>query len=496
MSEQAFDIVRPNPSALIESLRAFGYSPETAIADLLDNSISAGARRIEIQFHWSGVNSSITISDDGQGMSEDQLVVAMTPGSKSPLEERAASDLGRFGLGLKTASFSQCRILTVASRKAGGSQVSRQWNLDEVERCGEWRLLHPEVTGEEIGVPCHFADGSWTVVRWTNCDRIVGTADVNDAKAQEHFHLIIERVIKHLSMTFHRFTGGKRLVISVNGNAVPRWDPFLEGNLATQNLGDERFDYLGGTAEITPFVLPHRSKLSADEYVLAGSDAGWNALQGFYVYRQNRLLVAGDWLGLKLTKEEHYKLARIRVDISNATDEQWQIDVRKSVAVPPAELRPELRRVAFAARLKAVEVYRHRGKAIARKAAGGVKLVWMQRRRDGKIHYEIDREHPAVFAALSNPSQGNISALIRVIEETIPVPQISITASESPEEHAAPLEGTSPKQVIELASTFYEIFRRGGQNHREAVNAILLMDPFHLYPELPEDLDKLEEKSF
>ena len=125
----------------------------------------------------------------------------------------------------------------------------------------------------------------------------------------------------------------------INDRAVDQWDPFLEGNPARQVLGVERIHYAGGDVEVNPFVLPHRSKLTEEDFRLAGGARGWNDLQGFYVYRQERLLVAGDWLGLRFTKEEHYKLARIRVDIPNSTDEEWQIDVRKSVAIPPAEVR-------------------------------------------------------------------------------------------------------------------------------------------------------------
>lgn len=496
MSDLAFEIIEPNPSALIESLRAFGYSPQTAIADLVDNSISAGANRVEIDFYWAGFNSSITIADNGAGMSEAQLISAMTPGDRSPLDERAPSDLGRFGLGLKTASFSQCRVLTVTSKTEKQSPVSRQWDLDEVERSREWRLLKPSSLSQNFDLVERLSSPSWTVVEWTRCDRVVGQQETNDDKGQQHFHSVIEKVMKHLSEIFHRFIGGKRLEIRVNGNLVPRWDPYLESNPATQNLGDELLTYSRGMVRVTPFVLPHRSKLTTEEFELAGSDAGWNDLQGFYVYRQNRLLVRGNWLGLRLTKDEHYKLARIRIDISNATDEQWQIDVRKSNAVPPTELTSQLQRIALATRSRAVEVYRHRGKAITKRAAGGVKMLWAQRRRDGKIRYEIDREHPAVHAALSHPSQRNISALIRVVEETIPVPQISITSSEKSDEHAAPLEGVSPKQVTELATTFYEIFRRNGQDHSEALDSVLLTDPFHLYPEVPEDLAKLEKRDY
>ena len=100
----------PIPSALVNSLRAFGYALDTAVADLIDNSITAHARRIDIRFDWNSGAPRISLTDDGDGMPEIELVAALRLGAINPAELRAADDLGRFGLGLKTASFSQARV--------------------------------------------------------------------------------------------------------------------------------------------------------------------------------------------------------------------------------------------------------------------------------------------------------------------------------------------------------------------------------------------------
>src|SRR5579872_5411751 len=123
-----FDIVAPDASAMIESLRAFGYDLPTAIADLIDNSISAGAKNVWLNFRWNGPDSFISVADDGCGMSRTTLINAMRAGSRSPLDPRTPADLGRFGLGLKTASFSQCRRLTVASKEKKNSTCIRRWD--------------------------------------------------------------------------------------------------------------------------------------------------------------------------------------------------------------------------------------------------------------------------------------------------------------------------------------------------------------------------------
>jgi hypothetical protein len=141
-STQEYDIVPPEPAALIESLRSVGYTLPAAVADIIDNSIAAGAKNIHITFHWAGKDSYVFILDDGCGMSKDELKNAMRPGSRNPLEEREPKDLGRFGLGLKTASLSQCRNLCVASKPAKGSLNARTWDLDALANSPDWRLLH------------------------------------------------------------------------------------------------------------------------------------------------------------------------------------------------------------------------------------------------------------------------------------------------------------------------------------------------------------------
>ena len=103
----------PEASSMIETFRAIGYSIEAAVADIIDNSISARAKNIWINFEWEGSETWLAVKDDGSGMNNDELVQAMRPDSKNPLDDRSTKDLGRFGLGLKTASFSQCRLLSV-----------------------------------------------------------------------------------------------------------------------------------------------------------------------------------------------------------------------------------------------------------------------------------------------------------------------------------------------------------------------------------------------
>lgn len=484
-----FDRVDPDPAALIESLRAFGYTPEAAVADLIDNSITAKSKKIWIEFDWAGADSRIAIGDDGTGMTEPVLVNAMRPGSTSPSETRDAHDLGRFGLGLKTASFSQCRQLTVISKAKRGRLHARRWDLDEVVRTHEWRLIrgHDEEADDLAKRLDHQPNG--TVVVWQRLDHVVGNADPEDEGAHRRFLELARSIKAHLAMTFHRYMGTRAgLAIELNGHPLPPWDPFLSGHRARQVLPAEKLPFGAGEVAVQPFVLPHRSKLSGDDFEMAGGERGWNSLQGFYVYRNRRLLVAGDWLGLGIQKEEHYKLARIQVDITNDMDLSWQIDVRKSMARPPGALREELRRIARATRSRAVEVYRHRGKAITRRQQSGLVPMWEQRLRHGKITYHVNRDHPVVEAAMSEPSKIAVRALLSLVEETVPVPLISISNAERPEQQAAPFEGETGK-VAALAVTLYDRFRGRGMNHEVAKLRTLATDPFQYFPELVEVLD-------
>lgn len=490
LGDDDFDLADPDPAALVESLRAFGYTPESAVADLVDNSVTAKAKLVWIDFDWHGETSRIAVGDNGTGMSETALVQAMRPGSTSPRDKRSPDDLGRFGLGLKTASFSQCRHLTVITKTKRGGVHTRRWELDEVVASHEWRLMrgHPEDCADLVQRLVQQAQG--TVVIWQQLDRIVGTADLDDEAAHRRFLELARSIRAHLAMTYHRFLSKRAgMSVMVNDHEVPPWDPLLSRNGSRQVLAVEKLPLDGGTVTVQPIVLPHRSKLTAEDFELAGGERGWNSLQGFYVYRNKRLLVAGDWLGLGFQKEEHYKLARIQIDITSDMDPFWQIDVRKSMARPPGALREELRRIAKVTRARAVDVYRHRGKILAKRVEKGLVPMWQQRVRHGKVSYEVNREHPVVLEAVQNPTTKNVRALVKIVETTIPLPLIAIDNAERPEEQASPFEGVSSKQVSDLAVQTYESFRRRGIPHAAARERVLTTDPFQYFPELVEVLD-------
>ncbi len=470
--DKTFDVVPPCADNLMESLRGTGYSLQGAVSDLIDNSITAGARNVWLHFHWSGASSWASILDDGSGMSETELVNAMRIGSKNPKADRQPSDLGRFGLGLKTASISQARSLTVASRTATSCSLSiRQWDLDHLAVVGEWQLRRPHSESIRRYTKDLVDLEHGTLVIWEKMDRLVGNAASNDERARSQFLASLQSLEAHISMVFHRLmTGPRSIAIWLNGQKVAPWDPFLTDEGATQHLGAET---LGQDREVsvTPYVLPHHSRLTAQQHNAAGGPAGWNAQQGFYVYRNQRLIMPGNWLGLGFKKDEHYKLARIQVDLSNASDHDWDIDVRKSQAQPPLRLKQDLLRIAKATRSRAVAVYRNRGKTIARRDKASPTFVWQRRTRGGKVSYIVNREHPLISQALNSHSatEREFRRVIRLIEEYVPVQQIWVDMAEGDEAQGQPFESAREEEIIELIRNLYAALLKAGETHEEAL---------------------------
>lgn len=484
---EAFDIAEPHAASLAESLRAFGYELPTALADLVDNSIFAGAHNIWIHFHWDGQNSAIAVTDDGRGMNEATLLEAMRPGTRSPREIRDPKDLGRFGLGLKTASFSQCRSVTVRSRRKLSSIFTRNWDLDHVSKVNAWQLLR-QASPLAVKLSSKLDKlTQGTAVIWENLDRLTADSNTNDGKAEDHFLGRAEAVRDHLACVFHRFLQkAKPLNIFINGRTVEPWDPFLEKEPATIRQPIENLRLSGQTIEIAPFILPHLSKIDAKTHQRASGTRGWNLHQGYYIYRNERLLVAGDWLGLKGWKpEEHYKLARIRVSLPNTLDHDWEIDVTKSKASPPAKIIRELERIGLRARNVAKEIYSHRGRAINQLTGDSGKCIflWSQHDQRGQISYRLNRNHPLIEAVRqSSGDRPKLEALLKLVEQTVPVPLIMITDREKPDKTLGPFEGAKSSEISEIMEQIFASLLSGGYGRKEAFDRLRATEPFARFP--------------
>jgi hypothetical protein len=492
-----YDIAPPAAGAMIESLRAYGYTLETAIADLIDNSIAAGAKNVWLNPEWNGDGSWISILDDGIGMDEPTLVQAMRPGSQSPRQERAADDLGRFGLGLKTASFSQCRSLTVAAKTVGAPIAIRRWDLDYVSRKDEWRLLKSCRRGSEEKLAVLNTKNQGTLVLLENLDRIAGNTTVDNKKDKSRFFENIDHLRAHLAMVFHRYLDGTspRVRILIDGtdesSMIIPWSPFGARHPATQPQPEEHLTMPDGHIPVQGFILPHKDRMTEKDYAAMAGPTGWNEQQGFYVYRNRRLLVAGSWLGLgqagrRWTREEHYKLARIRIDLPNTMDEVFQIDVRKSKAILPSQIRGALTEYAAQVRETARGIFAHRGRYGNRGPAPDIARVWKTVSQGGSRKYLIDRRHLALRSLLETPriTRKNVETALRIIEESVPVEQIWIDTSEHPENTGAPFSSVPENDVIELADTVFKQYQDGGMTEHDAAEAVCRMDVFLDFQEI------------
>lgn len=474
----------PEATSMIETFRAVGYTVEAAIADIIDNSISANAKNVWVDFEWRGPETWLTIKDDGSGMNNNELIQAMRPGSKNPLAIRDKSDLGRYGLGLKTASFSQCRKLSVISKRVDYKPVYWTWDLDFVKETGKWELIKYLPEKKLLAEINRLKSG--TIVLWKDIDHLVKNTSIDDNKALDRFLQIMSLVKKHLAIVFHRFIESGKIKIFFQERQVTHWDPFLKNESSTQAFPTE---YLQNkNVYVKGFVLPHKSKISEELYNIAEGTKGWNEHQGFYIYRNERLLLAGDWLGL-FRKEEHYKLARLDISLPNNLDSEWQIDIKKSIARPPLILREQLKAYANKVRSQAVEVYRHRGKSI--KIYLGQKFIplWIDHKRGGKWFYKINRNHPIIAEIRSQLSQNQneiVEKLLRFIEETIPAKSIYIKEAEAPESTGKPFEGVDQEPIRLLMQQIYDKLIAEGKNSELAKSIIINIEPFNHYSHLLE----------
>ncbi len=478
------EVAKPNPKSTINSYRSFGYNLSTAISDIIDNSISANANEIRLEYKWNGQDSFISICDNGIGMNQSELVLAMTPGSKDPEEERSEKDLGRFGMGLKTASFSQCKRLTCITKKESCATIKRCWDIDYINKENEWQLL--DYVSESSFLDKIESQKSGTLVLWEKLDRIVGNAEVKNESVKNVFYQEMINVKHHLSLVFHKFIESKRIKIFFQNTEIEAYNPFLLNLDPKPEMGQpESF----GNVEITYFILPHMSEIGKIDYENSGGSLGWFQEQGFYIYRGDRLLVAGDWLGLE-KKRDYSKLARIAVNFTNANDFNWNLDIKKSTATPPIEIRKELSRIAKIAIMKSAKIYNWRGqKTVSENGNTNHEPLWTdEKTREGIKKYKINRKHPIIKSLLEENNKLAGKAL-KLLEDNVPIELILSNQNEDPAFHELEKQTEKPSDdLINLAVELFKINVSQGVPKELAQQQIMSSTPFNLYPLINEYL--------
>lgn len=476
-TELGGEVLEPRAGDLAEALRAFGYDLPTALADLVDNSIAAGARTVRVGYSSEPGSAWLAVVDDGCGMGPVELREAMRF-ARDPGAQRSGGDLGRFGLGLKTASLSQARKLTVLSRRPGGSLTGMSWDLDRIRRHGQWLVVsQADQEALEIADALEFTHQG-TMVLWRKTDKLGDEAELRRR---------VTDAGRELSLLFHRFMADGRLSVYVGRQLLRPMDPYLRRNPLTQDRGFEDLEHDGHRIRVNPVVLPHPSRLTRDESLLASGPGGLLGRQGFYVYRGDRLVVAGGWLGLLGMHNAAYtRLARIAVEIPPDADLAWRVDVRKSTVRPPAELAGRLAELAEDARARSERVFTHRGTPTpAQGERQRIKPVWRQVRRLGRYEYAISREHPLIADVLSSPLGPSVEGILRLIEATVPADLISREAALAGSPDGPATEASD--EVGEVLSAFRTMLAGLPPDHeRRAVMAEALAhaEPFCRYPGL------------
>ncbi len=486
----------PQAASLSESMRDIGYSLETAIADIIDNSITAAASKVEICFDFNIEEPDervLGIIDNGKGMSRDELTNAMRYGSVHPRSIRSDNDLGRFGLGLKTASFSQCRELTVISRK-NGEWSGAVWNMDTLSEQNEWIL--GVLNAREISdIP--YTDqiaGDGTLVLWRKLDRLFG-----GERYDLHQYLLLEKfeaVEKHLALVFHRFLSHeikkKKLDIFINGNQVKPFDPFCLKNTATQLLQKEIVRINGHTITIQPYILPHHSKLSPKEHDYYKERSEFVSNQGVYIYRNNRLMAWGDWFRL-VSKGEATKLARVRIDFPNALDEHWTIDIKKSKAVPPHQVKNKLRQIIYRISEQSTRVHKDRGHQLVE---GAALPFWVRYAEHNGIQYSLNRQHPILQSfkeSLDAGKQQLFSEVLEIIEKSIPVEAIYSDYSTRPKS----FEETEKIDGEEIRTKLHRLFDiLSAENQIDENQFRKTFSNLKPFCEYPEEIERIIKEKF
>ena len=475
----------PFAPALIESMRSLGYSFPSAIADLIDNSISAHASEISI-YSEPGSDPSLVILDNGDGMSNAELYEAMRYGSTNPLEARDEDDLGRFGLGLKSASLSQCRKFVVAS-KTGNEVHAYSWDLDYVIRSGSWMLKG--YTREEIEqlpmVHKLLEMNHGTYIILCDFDRIKeSTGNIN-----ETFNKRLNEMIDHLSLVFHRFIDGG-LKITVNGTPLEAKDPFLTYHRATQKKRENSFFIHEQEIVLRPYILPHLSKLSQDDLDKVGGKDRLRSDQGFYVYRNKRLIIWGTWFRLE-RKDELNKLARVMVDIPNSLDYLWSIDIKKSTASLPNIIKKNMYNAVYESVISSEAVHTYRGRK--EKKDDELDYVWERIKvRDG-YEYQIIRKIPQLKLLeemLDDAGIKLLDSVLNTLESSFPVAALYIDAAKGNIEEKKDSEEEIIEKIWDDLQVQMDYVRKNNLSEKKYYSAFLKVEPYCNYKEIKDRIVK------
>ncbi len=355
----------PSAKRLPQILAAVHAGLKTAVADIVDNSISHDATRINIVFGRpdDGHGRWMAIVDNGCGMDETKLAEAMRIGSEADYDE---GNLGKYGFGLKGASWSQSPAFTVVTRAPRRTAYDLTWDTADMADWESKRGMLPKWAAKAANVGDH-----GTAVVWT---RMYAPRNGPVARGADRYTAEVQDLGRHLGLVFHRFLDGKvagrkKVIININGTAVVSHDPVGHRLTSAYNAETVRVATAGDDerVKIQAHLLPaeyeieglHGADTAASQVDLdaLGLWKSRNLTQGIYVYRNDRLISWGGWHDIWTTLDEKRKLARVTVSFGRALDDQFQVDISKESVSLPQSLLANIKRIADVARADSLKKY-------------------------------------------------------------------------------------------------------------------------------------------
>jgi hypothetical protein len=374
-----------------------GYQLETALADVVDNSIAASSTEIDINFKWNNSKCVISILDNGFGMNESELIQALTFASKNISQERDSSDLGRFGLGLKSASLSQARVLEVYSKKKEVIS-SFSWNLNDLEKAndGLWVLSQCDMPLNKLNEV--FSHSSGTLVLWKDIDGIF-----SPGFGESSFLDLIDIVESHLSLIFHRFIEDG-LIIRINGKGILPYNPFNQYSAyyisPSENIG----------------VINEPVYVKAHLYM--PTDLREYNSDSCYIFRGNRLLYSGGWLGINISNNIKSSPTKLAIEITNRSDKEWSIDIIKSKANLPVFIKNKISKY-----LKTINKMLYKPPREKRVITGNLEDLWI-REDQGSSSFKLNRNSQLIVGfteVVPEKLRNQFVELLNEIESSVPL---------------------------------------------------------------------------
>ena len=464
----------PDPLALLESNRNLGYSIEEAVADLIDNSITADATEIIINLDWNNGDPIFRLYDNGCGMCEEKLIESFRLGS---LEQRSPRDLGRFGFGMKTASLSQARELIVISKVKGGKVVIRSLDLDFIKNNNKkWNLKHCDFQDftEEIDQLNNSNEG--TIICWKNWDRA--------PKLMPDFASLISQISNYAAVCFHRFLERGIKIFSHDELIIPI-NPIPKDSQKYSEVPLKKHP----DSKQVGYILKHPKFWEQEFDAIHQINSyklfnGFAAQQGIYIYRCDRLLNPyGGWLGVAKAINSS-KLARVTIDYPNSADNLWSLDITKTNATIPYQFKREIEKLIENTKLESVSKLARGVRSIKNKVSSihDSSLIWDEKEdKDLRCYrYFPNINHPIFLNLIERKKidKRTLTSIFNLLSENLPVAKIIENNDNDSGKHDRMVRVEKlTENELQFAKDIYEMIKID-KTKAEALNFLLKCEPF------------------